>query len=216
MKPKKIKSLFPAVILLAVFGVSSCTARTETGAGGDSSKSAAQTPATETKTVAETPAAETKIGEETSSAETTATGEEQTVPAPDAVIKDLYKTHGEDFKNGDDRILNGKNRKLLDKYFDKQFADLIWKDITANRDEVGVLDFDPFYNAQDAEIKNLVVGEPKIKGDRANVTVTFRNFDRRETITYELVLRDSAWKILDIKYADGSSLQGYFKEAARK
>jgi hypothetical protein len=130
---------------------------------------------------------------------------------PDAFVKDLYKTHDKD----NNAILDGKSRKLIDKYFDKTLADSLWKDLTTHKDEVGVLDFDPFYNAQDIQIKNFKVGEPKIEGDKAIVPVTFQNFDRRETLNYALVRRSSAWKISDIKYTNGESLAGYFKEDAK-
>lgn len=128
--------------------------------------------------------------------------------APDAVVRDLYKTHDKD--NG--AILDGKSRRLLDKYFDKTLADFIWKDLTTHRDEVGVLDFDPFYNAQDTQIKNFAVGAPKINGDKASVVVRFQNFTRKETLNYQLVRRKAVWKISDIKYTDGTSLLRYFKE----
>jgi len=131
--------------------------------------------------------------------------------APDALIKDLYKTH--DKNSG--AILDGKSRKLLDKYFDKRLADFMWKDLTTHQDEVGVLDFDPFYNAQDIEIKNFKIGAPKIEGDKAEVVVTFQNFDRKDTLIYTLTRQNSAWKISDIKYTDGSTLLGYFKEDAK-
>lgn len=132
----------------------------------------------------------------------------QTVPAPDALIKDLYKTHDKD--NG--AIVQGKNRAILDKYFDKNLADLIWKDMTTNRDEVGVIDFDIFYNAQDADIKNLVVGAAKIDGDKAIVPVTFENFKQKNEITYSLVKEKSVWKISNINYGKGDSLLKYFKD----
>jgi hypothetical protein len=128
---------------------------------------------------------------------------------PDALVRSLYKTHSSDSS----AILDGKSRKGIDKYFDKTLADFFWKDLTTNRDEVGVLDFDPFYNAQDIEIKNLKVGEPKIEGDRATVIVTFQNFDRRENLTYSLARQSGGgWKISDIKYTNGESLVGYFRE----
>jgi hypothetical protein len=136
--------------------------------------------------------------------------------APDALVRDLYKTHEADMKAEKDQILDGKSRTVLDKYFDKTLADLMWKDLTKQTDEVGVLDFDPFYNAQDFEIKKLVVGKSKIVKDRATVAVTFENFDRKERLTYALVRQKAAWKIADIKYTDGSSLLKYFKQAESK
>jgi hypothetical protein len=134
---------------------------------------------------------------------------------PDALVKDLYKTHGEDFKNNTDRILNGKSRTNLDKYFDKTLADFFWKDLTTHKDEIGVLDFDPFYNAQDADIKKLNIGPPKIEGERATVVVTFENFGEKQTLTYLMVRQNAVWKISDIKYKDGSTLVGYFKADAK-
>lgn len=126
--------------------------------------------------------------------------------APDALVKDLYKTHDKD--NG--KIMDGKSRVLLDKYFVKSTADLIWKDLTTHKDEVGVIDFDIFYNAQDTDIKNFAVGAPKIEGTKASVPVSFTNFKEKQNLTYSLVQQGDAWKISDIKYNEGTLL-GYFK-----
>jgi hypothetical protein len=200
MNLEPIKPLSAALILFSAFIFSACAARTENAASNNE--------------ISNAPAANANV-ENVSSEIAAESAGGQISPAPDALVKDLYKTHGEDFKNNDDRILNGKSRKFLDKYFAKTLADPIWKDLTTNKGEIGVLDFDPFYNAQDADIKNLVVREPKIEGERATVTVTFQNFDRRETLNYQLVKQQNDWKIADIKYADGSTLAGYFKEAAK-
>lgn len=135
--------------------------------------------------------------------------------APETVVKELYKIHDQDLKNSSDRILSGENRQNLDKFFDKTLADYIWKDLTTERDEIGVLDFDPFYNAQDFEIKKLSISKGKIIGSKATVVAKFQNFGAKVSLTYQLIRQNSAWKISDIKYADGSSLVGYFKEDAK-
>lgn len=130
---------------------------------------------------------------------------------PEAVIKEVYAIHARD-NDREDRIISSKNRKYLDKYFDKNLADLIWKDLTTHTDEVGVIDFDLFYAAQDMEIKNLVVGKSKITGDKATVPVSFTNFGKKENLNYSLTKEKGAWKISDIKYSNNDSLLGYFKE----
>lgn len=135
---------------------------------------------------------------------------------PESVVKELYKIHDQDLKGSGDRILTRKNRKTIDKFFDKTLADFIWKDLTTHVDEVGVLDFDPFYNAQDFEIKSFTVGLPKVSGGKATVTVKFQNFEKKETLSYQLVKEKKGWKISDIKYSDGSSLLGYFREDAKQ
>lgn len=131
---------------------------------------------------------------------------------PDALVKELYKIHDQDLKKSSDTILNGKSRKLLDKFFDKTLADLIWKDLTTKREGVGVLDFDPFYNAQDFDVKNFSVSPAKIDDTRASVVVKFTNSGRKNNLNYRLVRRNAAWKITNIEYSDSSSLMKYFKK----
>lgn len=131
---------------------------------------------------------------------------------PDAVVRALYKTHDYDLKHNKDSILSGKSRTRVDKYFDRSLANYIWRDLTTHKDEVGVLDFDPFYNTQDPSISNLGIGGAKLNGNKATVRVTFKNAGRKETIVYRLVKERSLWKISDIEYEQGNSLLKYFKE----
>lgn len=135
---------------------------------------------------------------------------------PDAIIRDLYKLHDQDLKTDKDRILNGKSRTVLDKYFDKTLANLMWKDLTTHKDEVGVLDFDPLYNAQDFDIKKLVIGQPKTSSNKATVVVAFENSGRKDRLTYSLAQQNSVWKISNITYTDGTSLLKYFQDDAKK
>jgi hypothetical protein len=67
----------------------------------------------------------------------------QTRPlAPDVVVKNLYAAHNA--KRGP--FFQTKNRALVNQYFQKELADLIWKDAVGSKGEVGVLNFDPMYN----------------------------------------------------------------------
>ena len=135
------------------------------------------------------------------------------VDAPDALIRDLYRVHGEDFKTNKDRIISGKSRKYLDKYFDKYLADFIWKDQTTHNGEIGAIDFDLFYNAQDAKIANLQIGRAVVTGERASVPVSFTNFGKKEKLVYKLVQESGAWKISDISYGNSFTLLKVFKDA---
>jgi hypothetical protein len=127
---------------------------------------------------------------------------------PDALLRDLYKVHGQE--NSD--ILNGSSRKQLDKYFDRNLANLIWKDLTTHQNDYGVIDFDIFYNTQDPNIKNVLVGQPKVNGDKATVSVSFTNSGAKEIIVYSLVKQNGGWKISDIKYRNGDTLLKYLNE----
>lgn len=128
-------------------------------------------------------------------------GESAPTAAAD-VIADLYKQH--DAKRSP--FFQTKDRALVDKFFTKRLADLIWKDAKNSSGEVGAIDGDPLYNAQDIEIKNFAIGKPTIKGDVASVLVTFTNYDIRQMVTFQLKQVGTAWKIDDIGYGGGDSL----------
>lgn len=133
----------------------------------------------------------------------------QTAVSPERLIADLYKQH--DAQKSP--FFQNKSRALVDKYFTKATADLIWKDATRpNTNEIGALDADPLYDGQDFEIKNFAVGNAAIKGTSASVPVTFENFGEKRKLIFELVSNGGNWKIQDIKYPAGFSLTGLFKE----
>jgi hypothetical protein len=127
--------------------------------------------------------------------------------APDALIKDLYWQH--DHKHSP--FLQTRSRALLYKYFEKSLADLIWKDAVTSKGEVGVIDGDPLYNAQDMEIKKFAIGNPKYEETKAKVEVSFENFGKKETLVFLLVNGKSGWRIRDIDYGESGTLAGWFK-----
>lgn len=121
------------------------------------------------------------------------------IAAPETLVADLYKQH--DAKKGP--FFQDKNRALVDKYFTKSTADMIWKDATRpDTNEIGALGADPLYDGQDFEIKNFAVGKAEIKDKTATVPVTFKNFGKDQKINFVLLLANNAWKIEDIKYSD--------------
>jgi hypothetical protein len=124
-------------------------------------------------------------------------------PAPSDVVRELYKSH----RGGLGHLFERQGRKLQLRFFDAKLAALIWKDLTETPEgEVGHLDFDPLYNAQDTQIKNFRVGAATVKGDAASVPVTFVNFDQKVKIDFRLVRAKGAWKISNIVYGGGSDL----------
>src|SRR5215207_9928896 len=95
---------------------------------------------------------------------------------PETIVKELYRVH----RNGNGHVFEKQGRKLQQKFFDPGLAALIWKDLSETPEgELGNIDFDPLFNAQDAQIKNFRVGAASLKGDTATVPVTFMNFDQK-------------------------------------
>lgn len=129
---------------------------------------------------------------------------------PDALVRSLYAAH----KNRrTDPLFQMKDRVRLQKYFAKELADLLWKDAktSAEKNEVGALDGDPLYNAQDMKITAFRIKPPEYgEGNRdlADVPVTFKNFGKEQTILFRVERnRRKLWRISDIFYPanDGSS-----------
>jgi hypothetical protein len=110
-----------------------------------------------------------------------------------------------------------RSRALVNKYFEKDLGDLIWKDSIRSKGEVGAIDGDPLYNAQDTEIKHFMIHKPDfmkgVAGDEAEVKVTFENFGAKKEIIFMLRRATGpwGWKISNIKYDDGADLLGILK-----
>jgi hypothetical protein len=119
---------------------------------------------------------------------------------PEATVRELYRVH----RNGAGHVFERQGRKLQQKYFDQRLAALIWKNLTQTPEgEVGNIDFDPLYNAQDVRIRNFRVGASAIDGNTATVPVTFMNFDQRVRLVFSLVNTKQGWKVSNINYGGG-------------
>jgi hypothetical protein len=123
--------------------------------------------------------------------------------SPDSVVRELYRVHN----NGRGPVFDNKGKRYIYKFFDQKLADLIWKDITETPEgEVGNLDFDPLYNAQDTKITNFLIGKPVVESDNSTVLVTFRNFGKPNTVKFEMRKGKEGWKIGNVIYGDKSDL----------
>lgn len=128
-------------------------------------------------------------------------------PSPTTVVSNLYKAH--DGKA--DPLQYPASKKLLGAYFDKSLLSLFLKDQSESQGEVGKLEFDPLYEAQDFEIKDFSVVKVSENKGSAEVAVTFKNMGKSERILYSLSDGDKGWRISDIKYHDGLTLKGILK-----
>lgn len=125
------------------------------------------------------------------------------VSFPETIVKELYRAH----RNGDGRVFERQGRKQQQKFFDRKLAALIWKNLSETpAGEVGNIDFDPLFNAQETQVRNFSVGAAVTNGTTAAVPVTFMNFDRRVRIVFRLVNTREGWKVSNIDYGGGSDL----------
>jgi Protein of unknown function (DUF3828) len=127
--------------------------------------------------------------------------------SPNALVADLYREHNRKHSP----FFQTRSRALLYKYFEKSLADMIWKDAANSKGEVGAIDGDPLYDAQDMDIKKFVIGKPSYENGKARVNVSFENFGQQKTIVFVLVNGRSGWRIGDLDYGQGRTLKGFFK-----
>ena len=135
---------------------------------------------------------------------------EASLPAatsPKTVVTELYSAH----KRKTDPLQYPASKKLLGAYFEKSLLSLYLKDQSESQGEVGKLDFDPLYDAQDFEIKDFSVVLVAEQKDSAEVATTFKNMGTNEKIVFLLSNTAQGWRITDIKYSDGRTLQGILK-----
>jgi hypothetical protein len=125
------------------------------------------------------------------------------VSGPEAVVRDLYAAH----KGKRDPFFQNKSRALVDKYFTGSLADAIWKEARDSKPgEVGNLDFDPLYYAQDVHIKNFTMTTM----DTNTVKVRFLNMGHPEEITFTVTTPNTAskaYRIDSIVYSDAEDLE---------
>lgn len=124
--------------------------------------------------------------------------------SPEDLIRALYANH----KAGKSPFFQTKDRALVDRFFVKEIADLIWADatISAKTGDVAFMEADPLYNAQDMDIQDFVIHTAEVDNDGAEVLVTFTNFGERNEFTFLLDKENGQWRIGDLFYGDGSQL----------
>ena len=121
----------------------------------------------------------------------------------DSVVRELYRVHND----GRGGVFEAKGKKYIYRFFDQKLADLIWKDITQTPEgDVGNLDFDPLFNAQDTRITNFQISRAVVEGDESTVVVNFRNFGQRTRIKFEMHNGKDGWRIKNIIYGEKSDL----------
>lgn len=79
------------------------------------------------------------------------------------------------------------------------------------RDGLGALDFDVAVDARDYRVTDLAL-QTTAAGQSTTVVTTFRNFDKPTNVTWSLVHDGGAWKVDDVRFADGRTLRALLVE----
>ena len=122
--------------------------------------------------------------------------------AADRLIRALYFEHNKT----ENPMRETKDRALVDQFFVKSTADLIWNDAKATPGKLNRSRINLLYNELDASVKKTWVLPAVIGGSKAIVYVTFENKGKPEEIKVDMQQINSRWRIADIQYPTGKSL----------
>jgi hypothetical protein len=94
------------------------------------------------------------------------------------------------------------SERAIRRYFEPKLATLITKDekTAARHKEVGLLDFDPFIDAQDWEIAKFDIAVNDAAAGKTQATVKFVNLGDATTVVLDLIQLKGDWRIYDIAW----------------
>lgn len=118
--------------------------------------------------------------------------------AADRLVRALYFEHNKT----ENPFRETKDRMLIDQFFAKPIADLIWNQAQQSAGSTRNMLFD----APDKAIRKIWVEPAAVGGSRAVVYVTFTNKDQPEEIRLDMQQVGGRWRITDIHYPDGKQL----------
>jgi len=106
------------------------------------------------------------------------------------------------YKGKDSKGVALVSERIIRRYFEPKLATMMAKDekTAARRREVGLLDFDPFIDAQDWEITNFEIAVNDAAAGKTQATVKFVNFGEATTVVLDLIQLKSEWRIYDITW----------------
>lgn len=153
----------------------------------------------------------------------TATVETVRAQDPNAIIANLMREH----KAQKGVFAIPSNEASVNRYFSKELAALINKDVAAVKKtgDIGAIDFDILYFSQDPQIKDLKISKAAIGGvskrvddepiaGLATIEVTYKDNGQASRTGFQFGQNDAKeWKIDDIHYNDGSSLKSLLESA---
>lgn len=166
-------------------------------------------------------ACQTKPKQEKETAVTTGAIQEDSIlalatrPGPDAprsaadrLVRALYFEHS----TKENPLRETKDRSLIDQFFAKSTADLIWNDAQKSSGKINRSKINLLFKAPDAAIKKTWVEPAAIGGSKSVVYVTFLNNNKPGDIRIELSqIAGNRWRITEMTYPDSTRLTELLK-----
>ena len=119
-------------------------------------------------------------------------------PSASAFVTAIYNA----YKGKDAKGVPLDNERIIRRYFEPTLAAAMAKDqkAAARRNEVGLLDFDPFLEAQDWDVGAFDIAVSDAAAGTAKATVKFVNQGEAMTVVLDLVQVKNDWRVYDITW----------------
>jgi hypothetical protein len=119
-------------------------------------------------------------------------------PTASAFVTAIYNA----YKGKDAKGVPLENERIVRRYFEPTLAAAMAKDqkAAARRNEVGLLDFDPFLEAQDWDVNVFDIAVSDAAAGTAKATVKFVNQGEAMTVMLDLVQVKNDWRVYDITW----------------
>lgn len=115
--------------------------------------------------------------------------------AADRLVRALYFEH----RKKENPFEETKDRALVDQFFAKATADLIWQNQKPSKANL-------LFNAPDKDVKKAWVLPAVIAGSKAVVFITYEYHEKPVEMRCEMQQQAGRWRITDIVYPDGTRL----------
>ncbi|GAB4028764.1 hypothetical protein GCM10028809_17280 [Spirosoma gilvum] len=135
-------------------------------------------------------------------------GPEAPRSAADRLVRALYFEHS----TKENPFRETKDRTLIDQFFAKPTADLIWTDAQKISGKVNRSKINLLFKAPDAAVKKTWVEPAAVGGSKSVVYVTFLNNNKPGDIRVELTqITGNRWRITEMTYPDSTRLTQLLK-----
>ena len=130
-------------------------------------------------------------------------------PGATAFVTAIYNA----YKGKDAKGVPLANERIIGRYFEPTLAAAMAKDqkAAARRNEVGLLDFDPFLDAQDWDVGAFDIAVSDAAGGTAKATVKFVNQGEAMTVVLDLVQAKNDWRVYDIAWLHDGKTENFRK-----
>ncbi len=136
------------------------------------------------------------LGAATAAPATPPAGAAAVAPTAEGLVRALYQKY---LETAPDTVVgfDFTDPVVAAAYFDPALSKLV---VTDAKSEQPRLNFDPFIEGQEFEIKAVAISAKGVTKTGATVIAQFDNFDEKKTVIFKMVRTSAGWRIADVQW----------------